>query len=78
MDISILKIGENSYNIKDETARTEASQASATANKASTTASQANQNSQTAINRLNATTLVATYTEEDETLALSVNTQVQS
>lgn len=50
MDISKLKVGENSYNIKDETA----------------------------INRLNATTLVATYTEEDETLALSVNTQVQS
>ena len=73
-EVQILKIGEKSYQIKDETARTTANSAETTATKAQQTANTANTNATTALNKINNIKLEGTYISESETLALSIGT----
>ena len=67
-DVQILKIGEKSYQIKDETART-------TATKAEETANTASKNATNALNKINNIKLEGTYTSQSETLTLSISTE---
>ena len=85
-DVSNLKIGQNSYALKDSTARTQAGTASATANNAlsiantaKTTAENAQSTAGSALSKANDTedkldntTLIGTYTSETETLEYSL------
>ena len=64
-DISKLKIGSNTYDIKDPTARS-------TANNADTNASQAILDSAEANAKINGASVVGTYTSATETLEVSL------
>lgn len=74
-EVQILKIGEKSYQIKDETARTTANSAETAATKAQETANTANKNATTALNKINNIKLEGTYTSESERLTLSISTE---
>lgn len=64
-DISKLKIGSNTYDIKDPTART-------TANNADNNASQALLDSASANNKIDGARVIGTYTSGTETLEVSL------
>ena len=74
-DVQILKIGEKSYQIKDETARTTANSAETKARNAEQTANTASKNATSALNKINNIKLEGTYTSESETLTLSISTE---
>lgn len=65
MDITNLKIGNNTYGIKDTTARTNASNAQQTANSANTSATNAN-------TKIDGASIVGKYTSGTETLEISL------
>lgn len=78
MDVSKLKIGENSYDIKDTKARTDASTALTNANSALTQSGIANTNATNALNKINNTKIVGTYNAENFELEISLDTNVVS
>lgn len=65
MDIENLKVGNNTYRIKDSTARTNAQNAQSTANTANTNAQNAN-------TKIDGASLVGEYTSGTETLEISL------
>lgn len=65
MDIANLKVGNNTYGIKDTTARTNAQNAQTTANSASTIATNAN-------TKIDGASIVGEYTSGTETLEISL------
>lgn len=65
MDIANLKVGNNTYGIKDSTARTNAQNAQSTANTANTNAQNAN-------TKIDGSSLVGEYTSGTETLEISL------
>lgn len=85
-DISNLKIGSNVYSIKDQTARTTASNADtkadqaildsasaqSTANGAQTTATNANTQATNANTKIDGASIVGTYTSSTETIEISL------
>ena len=73
-EVQVLKIGEKSYQIKDETARTTAESAKTTATNAQQTANTANTNATNALNKISNIKLEGTYTSASETLTLSIST----
>lgn len=86
MDISNLKVGNNTYGIKDTTARTNASNAQQTANSAEakadqaildsataqSTANTANTNAQNANTKIDGASIIGVYTSGTETLEISL------
>lgn len=71
-DIANLKVGTNTYAIKDSTARTNASNAQSTANSAESKADQALLDSAEVDTKLQGTEIVGTYTSNTETLEISL------
>ena len=67
-DVSNLKVGQNTYNIKDTTARTSAQTAQNTADTANTNAEHAITLATETDDKLTNTTLIGDYTTETETL----------
>lgn len=74
-EVQILKIGEKSYQIKDEKARTTANSAETKATEAKQTANTASKNATSALNKINNIKLEGTYTTDSETLTLSISTE---
>lgn len=78
-DISNLKIGNNVYSIKDQTARTTATNADTKADQAildsssaQSTANTANINANSANTKIDGAELIGTYTSATETIELSL------
>lgn len=78
-DISNLKIGNNVYSIKDQTARTTATNADTKADQAiidsssaQQTANTANTNANSANTKIDGAELIGTYTSATETIELSL------
>lgn len=87
-DISNLKIGTNSYSIKDQTARTasinadtksdqaiaDSATAQATANSAQSTATNAQSTATDALTKINNAKIIGNYTNSTETLEIALDT----
>lgn len=71
-DISNLKIGANSYTIKDPTARTNASNADTKADQAILDASAADTKATNANTKIDGASIIGTYTGQTETVEISL------
>lgn len=71
-NVSIIKVGNNSYNIKDETARSIATQANTKAENAQTTADSALTLGTDADNKITNSKIIDTYDMSTETLDISL------
>ena len=71
-NVSIIKVGDNSYNIKDETARNTANQANTKAENAQTTANSALSIGNNADNKITNSKIIGTYDMSTETLDISL------
>ena len=74
-EVQVLKIGEKSYQLKDETSRTRAESAETKATNAEQTAESAETKATNALNKINNIKLEGTYTSQSETLTLSISTE---